>query len=444
VKAGVPFSSRDTHSLEFPHMQYLPAFVCECCQVRVFLQREIDKRPHDIALLMLERMRLIDIGNHWASSTLSVYGSKLNRLALFERQFSVSAFAPTTILRPPTTPIIVAMWAQEQFSLQPGGRHQEHKNTVSFDTIRGVRSALSAFYTWNMLLSHGGCVFPNSNNVPVISPEGGRPTDDYTYTLFSNGMAKRLGEDSRPSASLRYENITYIDNYMHRMYAVSATDNDRQTVSRAALVNLFGWCGWLRGGELFGLSYRDVSVLLPADSAKHGLPTNVGALLLRLAPITKSSPSRTADVIIAYKTSSGLQPGLWWQRLCELHSLDMSASPCYIFTHANGAPWTSQYFRATYLLPLLNMQRDAGDPILSQYAPDSETSIEKTFWGFHSYRRGGRSFVERKQPGCVRAAFSHEIYEHGRWRLSRRRMDMPTRYLEMGLPERIAITMLCM
>jgi hypothetical protein len=185
------------------------------------------------------------------------------------------------------------------------------------------------------------------------------------------------------------------------MYAVSATNNDKQVVCKAALVNLFGWCGWLRGSELFGLCYHNISVLLPANSAKHGLLPNLGVLLLRLATITKSLPLHTADVIIAYQTVSGLQPGLWWQCLCHLHSLDISSLLHFIFAHSNGAPCTLQHFCSTYLLSLLNMQCNTGNPILSQYMPDSDTLIEKTFWGFHSYCCGGQLFVESKQPSCI-------------------------------------------
>jgi hypothetical protein len=213
----------------------------------------------------------------------------------------------------------------------------------------------------------------------MILPDIGLLIDDYTYTLFRNGMAKRLCEDSRCTDYLCFKNIKHIDDYMHLMYAESATDSNRHTVCKDALVNLFGCCSWLHGGELFGLCYCDITVYLSADAVRHGLPLNVGAILLQLAPMTKSSPSHTADVIIAYQTALGLQPSQWWQHLCHLHSVDISSLLHFMFTQANGAPWTSQHFCTKYLLPLLNMQRNAGDPILLQYVPDSKTLIEKTF-----------------------------------------------------------------
>ena len=41
------------------------------------LERELFRDRNDIALLMLERMRLIDTFHNWRTSTLGVYGLAL-------------------------------------------------------------------------------------------------------------------------------------------------------------------------------------------------------------------------------------------------------------------------------------------------------------------------------------------------------------------------------
>ena len=46
----------------------IPNFVCEACQVRVFLSRELFQRPPDVKLLMLERMRQLDMLHKWAAA----------------------------------------------------------------------------------------------------------------------------------------------------------------------------------------------------------------------------------------------------------------------------------------------------------------------------------------------------------------------------------------
>jgi hypothetical protein len=51
------------------------------------------------------------------------------------------------------------------------------------------------------------------------------------------------------------------------------------------------------------------------------------------------------------------------------------------------------------------------------------------------YRRGGRNQVSRKRASNLRAATPAEVVEHGRWRVSRSTLDMPTAYLEWSVAD---------
>jgi len=69
--------------------------------------------------------------------------------------------------------------------------------------------------------------------------------------------------------------------------------------------------------------------------------------------------------------------------------------------------------------------------------------IEDKYYSFGTYRRGGRTASGKRGHGTKKAS-TDEIYEHGRWE---RRLDsenMPTRYNEYGLDDRITITLCCM
>jgi hypothetical protein len=137
--------------------------------------------------------------------------------------------------------------------------------------------------------------------------------------------------------------------------------------------------------------------------------------------------------------------GCWLHRLREsLGAVELPIDASQIFQERDGIPWTSLYFRSTYLVPLLEMQRRAGDVHLTPFDGSPGNSIADEFWSMHSYRRGGRTHVSHARVGCIRKATPIEVSEHDRWRFSRLSMDMPTLYLGWTSVDRISVTLLCM
>lgn len=61
-----------------------------------------------------------------------------------------------------------------------------------------------------------------------------------------------------------------------------------------------------------------------------------------------------------------------------------------------------------------------------------------------TYRRGGRSHVQRKRPGCIRRATPAEIYEHGRWAQKKGSETAIVHYNEMSVEDKLDLTLLCM
>ena len=135
----------------------------------------------------------------------------------------------------------------------------------------------------------------------------------------------------------------------------------------------------------------------------------------RLNPVTKSDRARTADVIIAYHTRSGLCIGKWVLRAKRYRARPTGP----IFCHANGSCWTSRFCRDTYLYPNLSEQRANCDPMLLPFDGSPGNSIASPFWSLHCYRRGGRSHVSRGEVcggAKVTVASKTQVYEHGCWK----------------------------
>ena len=123
-------------------------FVCEACTVRVMHRVKIQLCVWDFALLMLERVRQVDISNKWASNTLKGYQSKYNIFAEFDKTFHTTSLPATCLSHPPNGPSISTMWTQEWYMLFPADWRRKNplrEKNITFGTGRGLRLAASHF-----------------------------------------------------------------------------------------------------------------------------------------------------------------------------------------------------------------------------------------------------------------------------------------------------------
>ena len=136
----------------------------------------------------------------------------------------------------------------------------------------------------------------------------------------------------------------------------------------AQCVELFAWLGWLRSSEIFNMRLDDVEMVPPAQGVAYNLSSGTGAILLKLLASTKSSRNKKVDVVIAWQTASGLCFGFWLSRLLSiLHELNWDSPSSYLFRTNANTPWTSHYFRAHNMHPLLHLQHLNGDVTFPSY-----------------------------------------------------------------------------
>jgi hypothetical protein len=139
-----------------------------------------------------------------------------------------------------------------------------------------------------------------------------------------------------------------------------------------------------------------------------------------------------------------ISPHYWYLKLIKCKDkLGWIGGP--LFRHYNRQRWTSSYFKSTHVYPLLHIQRNHGDPSLSPYDGSPGNSIKAKFYSLAMYRCGGRLQVTMRGAGCVQAASTAEIAEHGRRRTQNRGNETTSEhYNESTLEDRIYITLLCM
>lgn len=444
IQVGEPFQSRlpAGRGLAYPRTRIAPPFICEACTVRAQLGTELQKTGKHLGLLMLERMRLVDQANAWSRGTHQNYQALLGRLTRFEEAYGLTLLESTALDHPPRHPSIAVMWAQQHYLLQtPRAGHSQSEDRIRFGTARALRSAASQFYVWDAQLAHPERSMRDPRTHTVYLVDGVSPTDAMGYGLMATGMARRVGDHSRPPIALTLKQILWIMAHLEGLWTAESRQDIRREIAAAAVTNLLGWLGWLRSAELFSLQWIDLKLTRPAHGPRIGLPWGVGAIELRLLPETKSNRTKVADVVISYLCASGLAPGLWLERLRRTWP---DAEPMdFIIRGEGGTTWTSAYFRRHHLYVWLAQMRVDGDPFLQAFTNAAGNRIEDKYYSFGTYRRGGRSTSTKRNSG-TQAATPDEVYEHGRWTQRISKENMPTRYNEFDLADRLNLTLLCM
>jgi len=445
IVVGEPFRSRlaKDKGLSFPKVSIVPNFICEACTVRAMLSRELVQDSKDRALLMLERMRMIDQACAWDIKTLGAYQSHLRRIRQFETDFGVTGLKSSTLLKPPTSEAIALMWIQQHYALQtPRKTHATTGDRVTYGSARTIRSAASQYYTWDMQIAHPGRAMRDGQRRGHLTA-GCIPTDQLGYALMTTGMAKRMGDDSTPSVAVNFNQVRRICDILEEEWSGPISIGHQRELAAAAVTHVGAWLSWLRSTELFSIDWEDVTITPPDRHLEKGLQENVGVIEMNLLAETKTNRTKVADVVVAYTTlASGLSLGTWMERLRRLWP-DHDDQGVPMIRGADGKRFTSSYFRHHFLYPWLYRLQAEGDPTLRAYTREDGNRIEDKFYSMNSYRRGGSSYVSKRRSGKRRAT-AVEVYEHGRWRLKRQSENMPTRYREFTLEDRIYVTLLCM
>jgi hypothetical protein len=137
---------------------------------------------------------------------------------------------------------------------------------------------------------------------------------------------------------------------LEREYYNAVTAAAKHDLACAGAANLFGYLGWLRGGELFKIEDQSERVILSCNGPQHGLPPHIGAVCADLLDETKADRTRVADCVVAYKSLSGLCLGDWVLRILQFAPQDA----LHLFSTANYPTWNSYIFRERFAFPLLS------------------------------------------------------------------------------------------
>lgn len=378
----------------------------------------------------------------WANSTLTRYTRLLRNHLSFRDKYQLPLLPTPDLLHPPVDENIMLFWNMELYAAKQSGRAKDE--TPKFNTARQYRSAFSCFSAWTAALCLPHNTFRDDKRRLLTLPTVG-PSDTVSASMIAHGMSVRLGTHSTPAMALHIRQIKRNQELREEaLQNLSLSPKARYNLIAAQCVELIGFLGWLRSSECFTLQRRHIEIVTPENYAIYNLPPNVGAVLLHLLDPTKTNQSDSPDIVIAFKTGSGLHLGKWITQL--LYCLDYfgwtDPYDC-IFQKQRGELWTSHYYRHTFLFPYLEIQRDEGDVYLRVCDGSEGNTFADKFYSFHTYRIGGGNHCNRKREGCIRQALPTEKSQHGRWRVKNQgKEDMPTHYTQPPIEELIWLTLL--
>jgi hypothetical protein len=267
-------------------------FICEACTVRAVLGRELTWTSGDMQLLMLERMRLIDMAHAWASSNLQGTARYLGRLINFGHKYGIKLPPKAPITQPPRSAVIPLLWGILEYTLQTSRNTGEG---IKYNTARSLHSAASVCHLWEKMLQFPGHMYQDRDN-NVIGASQLSPTDSVIATLGNKGTMRHLVTESRPPVALRYSHVAFKQEFRGRQY--DGCGNECLSKYAAAIfAETCAWGGWLRDAETFSLDAEDMEIVAPYNGALHNFPIGEGAVLLTLGPETKGQISKIVDVL---------------------------------------------------------------------------------------------------------------------------------------------------
>ena len=94
--------------------------------------------------------------------------------------------------------------------------------TLSYGTICQLRSAVSQYMAWDMMVRYPGHVYMDQGK--GVIHQACCPTDSLGATMFAFGLKARLGDKSRPSVALLDRHVRWLDADLDQCYRAARTD----------------------------------------------------------------------------------------------------------------------------------------------------------------------------------------------------------------------------
>jgi hypothetical protein len=325
-------------------------------------------------------IRRANLDAFWSRRPGTVYG--LNNLfaeqvAVGER-FGFAMFQPLGPFGPGHDSGMRAAIGVLSRSQRPG----RHEPKMKFSSARKARAVHTDVFNASARGIEGALVWRSERTRFVATTA---PSDSGWFNSFMTGFKARVGERRKQDAALPVGVMVLKQRLLEEEWGEAAAASDlaaqRKTAERASFY-LFLYCGSLRGFEGPKVVLDDLrrQIAAPGSILAQRCAAHVGLPLMGRFK-ARSQEQRTIMIPIAYETASGLQPGLWAERLVS--TLDQCGiTTGWAFQTPDGDQMRMSDFEDDFYDRLLRIQQI--DPSLFTEGTD----VLEDFQLSRSHRRG--------------------------------------------------------
>ena len=305
-------------------------FQCDLCHFRNIQQRDPNRRNASDAIL-LSCIRRATLDAMWSRepSTVGANLREWHRGQTLGREIlGIESVMPALGPFPLKDNVGMGIAATMLWrSLDRGVRAE----TIQFGTMRRLRSAYSNAFNSS----------PEMSGMAVMAHETRRiyqtecPTYGSWFDRFMLGVHKRMGDQSRPQQAVSEDIVRGLLDAMEQEWGdTDETDEKlRWSLATFAVILLAGYLLGLRGEEIMLV---DLTVMLRYMEEGRNHPTHPHVTVPLRGRVESETGERTHHMVLARVTTSGFEPGQWFDRVEVLARGTNRQEQGYLFVDSRG------------------------------------------------------------------------------------------------------------
>ena len=270
--------------------------------------------------------------------------------------------------------------------------------TIQFSTTMKMKSAYANMWRASLRGSEGAVL---SRNLVKLQ-QSSCPTHGEWFERCSRGMHERMGDVVRQDLAISIEQmLELMRSFNLRWDLAEGNRGDQKQILFPALFSVIAFCCGLRGEELPLMSLSGVRRHLDRG-INHPIHPHVTVALLGRFKTEVSQKYHLMPIVLT--TRSGLQPGLWMQRMVEWYA-EAGIVRGWVFRNfKTGEPARARDYEVDILSELEHIQKISPEVI------NESVNVFEDFGVSRSFRRGSDT------QALIQGVSVVDIERNNRWR----------------------------
>jgi hypothetical protein len=370
-------------------------FQCDWCLFRVLTGRNpvATDRKDEYLLCLLRRCSLDAFWGREVSTVASNRRNLEQLMSLWDSQVGLNPQFPRMGPHPLSdvfgVSVAVGMLLR---SVMPG----KYRDYTQFETMRKFRSAYSNLYHAS---AEGASALATLGRDTAKTFLTACPTQSLWFKRFARGCLRRMGQEVRQDLALSVPVMLELQRVLDQEWTEGGGIRREQATLMGAY-SAIAFCGSFRGHEVFLVDLHGLLKYSKMDLVEGG---HKYALIPLLGRFKNEDGERYHLTPLAWTTASGLQLGLWVERLVQLKvAQGLLRGPA--FSDRRGKPLDARWLELELLDRLHIIQGEKPDLI------PEEANVHEDYGISRSFRRGATT--EAKNQGVK----PNDIDVMNRWR----------------------------